>query len=115
VCAFTKHVDGLPIDDPGRPWHHSPAGNFLLLATFSPCLPLCFLATFTAVHGLPAEQLPKGDVGPHLPPGGWRGSQPLRGEDGAPVLPSVRGGSTAGGSGVTPRAVDRFSSQSGAR
>lgn len=72
---------------------------------------------YTSVHGLPAELLLKADVGPHLPPGGWRGNQPLRGEDGAPLLPAVRGGSTAGGSGVTPRgqAGDRASSSQGGR
>eukprot|EP00879_Flechtneria_rotunda_P012731 GHRR01013295.1.p1 GENE.GHRR01013295.1~~GHRR01013295.1.p1 ORF type:complete len:345 (+),score=158.58 GHRR01013295.1:22-1035(+) len=53
---------------------------------------------YAAAHGPPADQLPKADVGPHLPPGGWRGTQPLtRGEDGASVLPALgpRGGSTA--------------------
>lgn len=58
---------------------------------------------YTAVHGLPAEQLPKADVGPQLPPGGWRGTQPLKGDDAGSVLPSVRGGSTASGMGGTPR------------
>lgn len=54
-----------------------------------------------AAHApLPAEQLPKADVGPHLPPGGWRGTQPLRGEEGT-LLPTLRGGATPrGGGGV---------------
>jgi hypothetical protein len=54
---------------------------------------------YAQAHGLPAEQLPKGDVGPHLPPGGWKGSLP-RAEDGS-VLPALvaRGG---GGGGVGP-------------
>lgn len=71
---------------------------------------------YTSVHGLPAEQLPRAEVGPHLPPGGWRGTQPLRGEDGAPLPPLVRGSSTAGGGGATPRAAgsDRGGSQGGA-
>lgn len=49
---------------------------------------------YAQAHGLPAEQLPKGDVGPHLPPGGWRGSLP-RAEDGS-VLPALvaRGGAS---------------------
>lgn len=67
------------------------------------------------IHGLPAEQLPKADVGPTLPAGGWRGVQSLKGEEG--VLPLVRGGSTASGSGATPRAAgsDRGMSGGGAR
>lgn len=71
---------------------------------------------YTSVHGLPAEQLPRADVGPHLPPGGWRGTQPLRGEDGAPLPPLVPGSSTAGGNGAAPRAAgsDRAGSQGGA-
>lgn len=71
---------------------------------------------YASVQGLPAEQLPRADVGPHLPPGGWRGTQPLRGEDGAPLPPVMRGSSTAGGGGATPRAAgsDRGGSQGGA-
>jgi hypothetical protein len=42
---------------------------------------------YAEAHGPPAEHLPPDDVGPHLPPGGWRGSLP-RGEDGA-VLPQL--------------------------
>lgn len=57
---------------------------------------------YAAAHGLPAEQLPKADVGPHLPPGGWRGSLP-RAEDGS-VLPSLvsRGGGAFGLGGSVP-------------
>jgi hypothetical protein len=61
--------------------------------------PQNWYAQAVKAHGLPAEQLPKGDVGPHLPPGGWRGSLP-RADDGS-VLPALvaRGG---GGGGVGP-------------
>lgn len=42
---------------------------------------------YAEAHGPPAENLSPDDVGPHLPPGGWRGGLP-RGEDGA-VLPQL--------------------------
>lgn len=39
---------------------------------------------YTDVHGPPAEQLPSEDVGPHLPPGGWRGNLAKPGEESPP-------------------------------
>lgn len=30
---------------------------------------------YEGAHGKPADQLPRDDVGPVLPPGGWRNSQ----------------------------------------
>lgn len=54
---------------------------------------------YQSAHGLPADQLPRADVGPHLPPGGWRGTQPLS-DNGSGVLPLLPRTST---SGATPR------------
>ena len=62
----------------------------LVLCWRRACLPLCAddghgpQHWYPDAHGRPAEVLPKEDVGPHLPPGGWRagtsqGSRPRTG------------------------------------
>lgn len=37
---------------------------------------LLFCCRYTDTKGLAAEALPREHVGPHLPPGGWRPSNP---------------------------------------